>query len=171
MRRWTDRDAFCFHLQPCLWAVPPPLSKAAVEQLSARLSEGSAGSTMPRIFLILGCHVLLPVCVQDRLQPLDGSTPRPRLAGEGWVPDQPEGGRGRGHVSQWDSVQDAQCAEKEQGPGLPACLSPFSGLWSPARVCQPPGCFSPTHRLSSPARTAAAAPSSWYKLYFSPLGC
>ena len=71
---------------------------------------------MPRIFLILGCHMLLPVCVQDRLQPLDGSTPRPRLAGEGWVPDQPEGGRaipglgrfpgeGNGYPRQYSGLQ------------------------------------------------------------------
>lgn len=84
----------CFHLQPCLWAVPLPLSKAATEQLSARLSEAGAGSTMPCVFPILGCHVLLAVCAQDRLQRPDGSTPKPRLAGEGWVPDQPEAGQG-----------------------------------------------------------------------------
>lgn len=109
---------------------------------------------MPCIFLILGCHVLLPVCVQDRLQPLAGSTRGPDWQVRSWVPDQPEA-RGRGHVSQWDSVQDAQCAVKEQGPGLPAYLSPFldSGLQA---LCASPQGVQP-HLLAVPSHRTAAA--------------
>lgn len=152
MRRWTDRDAFCFYLQPCLWAIPAPLSKAVIDQLSARLSEGGAGSTMPLIFLILGCHVLLPVCVQDRLQPLDGSTPRPRLAGEGWVPDQSERSRGEatspsGTLYRMHSVQRRSkdlaflpALAPSLNSGLrPLCASP-PGVSAPLTGCPlPPG--------------------------------
>lgn len=80
--------------------------------------------------------------------------------------------RGKGHVSQRDSVQDAQSVVKEQGPGLPAGLSPFSGLWSSAPACQPPEGVSapPAGHPLPPGLLLHLDPCSWYKLDFSPLG-